>query len=75
MGKENPPGGSLRPGGWLWELLGDLGSLLSHPVFVLTMLGATAYIGETLTHRSQLAWPETSLRSVSRWALLPTLAR
>ena len=38
-------GATLRPGGWLWELLGDMGSLLSHPVFVLTMLGTTAYTG------------------------------
>ena len=39
------PEGTLRPGSWLWELLGDMGSLLSHPVFVLTMLGTTAYTG------------------------------
>ena len=42
---EGEGGGTSRPGGWLWELVGDLGSLLSHPVYVLTMLGATAYIG------------------------------
>ena len=42
---EPAPGLTFRPKGWVWELVGDLGALLSHPVFLLTMLGATAYIG------------------------------
>ena len=32
--------------------MGDLGSLLSQPVFVLTMLGATAYIGALRQHQT-----------------------